>query len=367
MGLIAVAEAEQALMVQRSGPDPQLDRLLALARKHLGAEVAWLVHGDQLFSSGAALHLADPPFTLPVVVPDARPAGIGSFAGVPLLDADGNVAGMVCCASRHPDPSLDVGALRSLALVTDLIAEHLGSPAAQARREASRDESAVRHILATGAVRSVVQPVVRLQDGVTVAYEALARFDPEVFATPDRAFAAAEACGLGLELELLALSKALEQRGALPPGIWLGVNLSAATVAHPRTRKLLLEQAGANLGVEITEHTPINDYQRLNADLKPLRAAGINIVVDDAGAGFASLSHILQLRPDTIKLDISLVRGIDADPVRRALARSLVTFAHEIGAALIAEGVETEAERSTLAALGAVYGQGYLWGKPAAI
>jgi EAL domain-containing protein (putative c-di-GMP-specific phosphodiesterase class I) len=360
MGTNAVAEAEQALMVHKSGADPQLDRLLGLARKHLDADVAWLVLGDQVFSVGAPMAFAELPFLLPAVVSDARHLGTGWLAGVPLPEA----GGVLGCAGRQPDHSLDERALRALALVADLIAEHLGSPATEARRLASLDEAAVRRILATGEVRSVVQPVVRLKDGVTVAYEALARFDPAVFATPDRAFAAAEACGLGLELELLALTTALEQLRMLPPGIWLGLNLSAGAVAHPRAQEVLLRHAGANVGVEITEHIPITDYQQLNAALRPLRTAGINIVVDDAGAGFASLSHILQLRPDTIKLDISLVRGIDADPVRRALARSLVAFAHEIGAALIAEGVETEAERSTLASLGTVYGQGYLWGKP---
>jgi len=358
MGTIAVAEAGQALMVHKS--DPQLDRLLGLARKHLAADAAWLVFGDQLVVNGGPLPLPEA-FALPSVIPDARHLGVGWLVAVGLDGLDG----MVCCAGRTVDPSLDETALRPLALVADLIAEHLGSPAARARREASRNEAAVRQILATGAVRSVVQPVVRLKDGVTVAYEALARFDPAVFATPDRAFAAAEACGLGLELELLALTKALDKLAELPPDIWLGLNLSAATVADPRTRELLLRHSHAHLGVEITEHTPIDDYQQLNAALLPLRTAGVNIVVDDAGAGFASLSHILQLRPDTIKLDISLVRGIDGDPVRRALARSLVGFAHEIGAALIAEGVETEAERQTLASLGTVYGQGYLWGKPA--
>jgi EAL domain-containing protein (putative c-di-GMP-specific phosphodiesterase class I) len=358
MGTIAVAEADQALMVHKS--DPQLDRLLGLARKHLGADVAWLALGDEQVVNGGPAALPRV-FPLPAVLPDARHLGVGWLAAVPV---DGLDAGL-CCAGLRPDPRLDEGTLRPLALVADLIAEHLGSPAVQARQEASRNESVVRRILATGAVRSVVQPVVRLQDGVTVAYEALARFDPAVFATPDRAFAAAEACGLGLELELLALSKALEQIDRLPAGIWLGLNLSATAVADPRARELLLGHPGANLGVEITEHTPIDDYERLNAHLLPLRTAGVNIVVDDAGAGFASLSHILQLRPDTIKLDISLVRGIHSDPVRRALARSLVGFAHEIGAALIAEGVETEEERATLAALGAVYGQGYLWGRPA--
>jgi EAL domain-containing protein (putative c-di-GMP-specific phosphodiesterase class I) len=115
---------------------------------------------------------------------------------------------------------------------------------------------------------------------------------------------------------------------------------------------------------EITEHTGVSDYPRLTEALGPLGAAGILSGVDDAGAGFASLSHILHLQPDVIKLDIALVRGIDHDPVRRALARSLVGFSIEIGAVLIAEGVESRGERSALNALGVRYGQGFLWGKP---
>ena len=382
MGTIAVATVDEAVTVSRAAHDPQIDRLLALARKHLGTEVAWLttVSGEhQLITAAngavAALGVAvgassGLPGLRPAVVADARrhpvagERNIGSFATAPWHDAGGNVAGMLCCLSRHTDPSLDDGTLRYLALLTDLVSDHLGSPAGQARRETQQAETAVRQILTAGAVSTVVQPVVRLTDGVTVAFEALSRFDPAVFATPDLAFAAASDCGLGLELELLALERALQHRDGIPADSWLGLNLSAATVGSRRAQELLLRNADRRLGVEITEHTPIDDYQELNARLRPLRAAGINVVVDDAGAGFASLSHILQLRPDTIKLDISLVRAVHQDPVRRALARSLVGFAHEIGAALIAEGVETEAERGALDHLGVVYGQGYLWGRP---
>jgi EAL domain-containing protein (putative c-di-GMP-specific phosphodiesterase class I) len=347
MGIIAVATAGET--AYRVAHDPQIDRLLGLARQYLSAEVAWLTAG----SGGVIM---------------AAKGAVGEIAGQPTLsvpwhDADGDVAGMLCCLTGHTDP----GASRTLALLADLVSEHLGSPAAQAVRANRAAETAVRRILATREIGIAVQPVVRLADSATVAYEALARFDPAVFATPDRAFAAAAACGLGLELELLSLERTLDQLDALPEEAWLGLNLSAATVGSPRAQDMLLRHADRRIGVEITEHTPINDYELLNAHLRPLRAAGINVVVDDAGAGFASLSHILQLRPDTIKLDISLVRAIDQDPVRRALARSLVGFAQEIGAALIAEGVETSDERATLHRLGVGYGQGYLWGKPSLI
>ena len=380
-----------------SPADPQIDRLLALARTHLGMEVAWLStfsadqqvitaaagntsamnvvvgEGTELAGSFCARVLVG---TLPAVITDARrhpitrelavtrELNIGSYVGAPWRDADGNVAGMLCCLSRSAEPELDDTAVRYMNLLTDLISDHLGSPAARAHTQARRTEAVIRDVLQTSAVRTVVQPVVRIADGVTVAVEALSRFDPDLFATPDRAFAAANECGLGLDLELFAAEQALRLRDRIPDGTWLGLNLSAAAAGDPRALDLLMPYAGREIGVEITEHTPIADYDELNRRLQPLRAAGFQIVVDDAGAGFASLSHILQLRPDTIKLDIALVRGINHDPVRRALTRSLVGFAREIGAALLAEGVETPGERDTLHELGVAYGQGYLWGRP---
>nr|WP_255644942.1 EAL domain-containing protein [Actinoplanes polyasparticus] len=379
--------------------DPQIERLLDLARTYLGMEVAWLSRfsggqqvitaatglttgmnvtvgeGTELAGSFCARVVAG---TLPALITDARrhpvtreldvtrELNIGSYVGAPWRDADGNVAGMLCCLSRSADPDLDIPAARYMSMLADLIGDHLGSAATLATRETRQAEAVVRDILRTSAVRTVVQPVVRLADGATVAFEALSRFEPATFATPDRAFAAAAVCGLSIDLELLALEHALRLRDALPAEMWLGINLSPEAVSTSAARDLLLPHAGRRIGVELTEHTPVGDYDELNAHLAPLRAAGIQVVVDDAGAGFASLNHILQLRPDTIKLDISLVRGVHQDPVRRALARSLVGFAGEIGAALLAEGVETPAERDALQEIGVPFGQGYLWGRPQA-
>ena len=393
----AVTQSRPAMTAVTVESDPQIERLLALARTHLGMEVAWLstFTADQQVISAASGNTIDMNVvvgegtdlagsfcarvltgTLPPIVHDARrhpvtrelsvtrELNIGSYIGAPWRDSNGNVAGMLCCLSRTADPGLDANAVRYMNLLTDLISDHLASPASTARRQHQLAETVIRRILNTADIRTVMQPVVRLTDGVPVAFEALSRFDPELFATPDLAFAAAAACGLGVDLELLAVEHALEHHRALPAGMWLGVNLSAEAASTPQARDLLLRHAGRQIGIEITEHTPINDYPQLNDRLRPLRAAGLQVVVDDAGAGFASFSHILQLRPDTIKLDISLVRDIDRDPVRRALARSMVGFAHEIGAALLAEGVETEAEHATLHMLGVTYGQGYLWGRP---
>jgi EAL domain-containing protein (putative c-di-GMP-specific phosphodiesterase class I) len=222
----------------------------------------------------------------------------------------------------------------------------------------------LRQVLGSRAVRMAFQPVVRLHDGSILAYEALARFDRDHFPTPAHAFAAAIEAGIGVELELLAVEQALHSLDHIPPGAWLTMNLSVEALMHPAVRATLLAHAGRGIVVELTEHTQVLDYTALTQVTDDLRAAGILIAVDDAGAGYASLSHILQLRPDIIKLDITLTRGIDTDPVRAALARSLVSFAHDIGAMLIAEGIETPAEHEKLRELGVELGQGYYMARP---
>jgi EAL domain-containing protein (putative c-di-GMP-specific phosphodiesterase class I) len=116
--------------------------------------------------------------------------------------------------------------------------------------------------------------------------------------------------------------------------------------------------------VEITEHDAVLDYPTLARLIAPQRARGMRIAVDDAGSGYASLAHITQLDPDVIKLDIALVRDIDTDRNRRAIARSLIAYATETGATLVAEGIETPAERNQLITLRAPLGQGYLLGRP---
>ena len=150
--------------------------------------------------------------------------------------------------------------------------------------------------------------------------------------------------------------------------MYLSINASPQTsTAAPLLD--LLEKLGAHAGrivLEITEHAAVNDYQELSAAaLRRLRTLGVRIAIDDTGSGFASLSHILILRPDIIKLDLALVRGIHADPARRALAAGLLVFAEQIGAQIVAEGVETENELAALRELGVTYGQGYHLGRPA--
>ncbi|MBB2947146.1 EAL domain-containing protein (putative c-di-GMP-specific phosphodiesterase class I) [Actinoplanes lutulentus] len=376
----------------------EVDRLLNLVRTHLGVDVAFVsafVADQQMICAatgaveamrvqvGQGRDLKDSycervlSGALPGVVNDARrhPVArdlastrdlrIGSYVGVPWRGPDGDVAGMLCCISRYPDPSLDDQSVRYMGLIADVISDHMSSPVAQERHAAAVARRTVQNVLDRESVRMVFQPVVRLRDRETVGFEALARFDPEVFARPDIAFAEAARCGLGVALELLALRQAVRRLPDLPDGTWLAVNLSAEALLDAEVRDTLLAHAGTGLTVEITEHAQVENYDLLTGALDSLRRAGIRLSIDDAGAGYASLHHVLKLRPDIIKLDISLVRDVDTDIVKIALARSLNDFAVRIGATLIAEGVESPSESARLAEIGVDCAQGYHFARPA--
>ena len=211
-------------------------------------------------------------------------------------------------------------------------------------------------------LRSVFQPVVSLAGSNTVGFEALTRF--EVGMPPDRRFREAESVGLGAALELACLTEALRAADRLPEDHWLSLNVSPSLVLAGDGLERIISGVRRPLVLELTEHSPVDDYQRLRAAIARLGPA-LRVAIDDAGAGFASFRHILELRPDFVKLDIAMVRGIDADPARQALVAGMEYFATRTAATLIAEGIETAHERRTLAQLGVTLGQGYLLGKPA--
>lgn len=208
----------------------------------------------------------------------------------------------------------------------------------------------------------VFQPIIDLETKDQVGMEALSRFSGEPLQGPDRWFADAERAGLRVELELATAGAAVERLPDVADGGFLSINLSP--VSLPSCRSLLSNGVSGRLVVEITEHAAIDDYDALSPHVATLRADGTRLAVDDAGAGFASLRHTLQLTPDFIKLDISLTRGIDTDRSRRALAAGLIGFAHELGAEIIAEGIETRDELEALRTLGVRYGQGYYIAAP---
>jgi EAL domain-containing protein (putative c-di-GMP-specific phosphodiesterase class I)/CheY-like chemotaxis protein len=226
----------------------------------------------------------------------------------------------------------------------------------------------IEGVLANDGFRMVFQPIFELGTGQMVGVEALARFDPDDgMTTPDRWFDAAWRVGLGLELELAAVRAALGSLDRIPNGQYLSVNVSPGTAISPRLVDLAAQFPAHRIVLEITEHARVADYEALNRALRELRAQGLRLAVDDAGAGFASLRHILRLDPDLIKLDRSITAGIDTESASRALGKALTSFAAEIGAAMTAEGIETQSELDALRAMGVPQGQGYFLARPGAL
>jgi EAL domain-containing protein (putative c-di-GMP-specific phosphodiesterase class I) len=211
----------------------------------------------------------------------------------------------------------------------------------------------------------VFQSIVDLETGSVAGVEALARFRAQPIRPPNDWFVEADQVGLGVELELAAIRRAVAALPDVGEAVWLTVNAGPDLIASPALHEVLAATGRPErIVVELTEHTPVDDYELIGAALRKLRRSGVRVAVDDTGAGFASLAHILKLAPDFIKLDRELISGIDFDPVRRALATALASFAAETGARIIAEGVETEDELAVVRALGVRFAQGFHLGRP---
>lgn len=225
----------------------------------------------------------------------------------------------------------------------------------------------IGQVIADRSVMTVFQPIVDCRTAVPIGAEALSRFGHvEPAMTPDLWFFEATRLGLGVEFELAAAELALRAGSDLPCDIYLSVNLSPAAIASGRLEDLLGRSgwSPARLVLEITEHACISDYRTLTNALRELRRRGLKLAIDDAGAGYASFRHILALAPDFIKLDRSLVADIDIDPARQALTNAVVRFADDIGASVVAEGVETDEDLAVVCGLGVRAAQGYFTGRP---
>jgi PAS domain S-box-containing protein len=263
-------------------------------------------------------------------------------SGLPETDGDGNAVGFA-------------GTLRGLE----------GLPERQRTHRLKRE---IQTLIDERSVATVFQPIIDTTSGRPVGAEALSRFPhSQPMLGPDKWFTAAAQAGLGVELEVTALQQALTWGAAtLPSELYMSVNVSPATLL---TGVLdgLINQSGwdpARLVLEITEHVSIDDYQALTVKMQSLRRKGLRLAVDDAGAGYASFRHILALQPDYIKLDRALIAGIDTDPGKRALVKAVTSFAGDIGATVIAEGIETEQELRAATFLGVQGAQGFYIAMP---
>jgi EAL domain-containing protein (putative c-di-GMP-specific phosphodiesterase class I) len=292
--------------------------------------------------------------------------GIGTYVGVPITFSSGRVFGALCCASRAANPALEERHVRLMRVLAHLFAQQLEQHDAEWEWRNVLVQR-IRSILDAEAVPMAFQPIFDLHNGRAIGVEALARFPSKYLPTPDRWFTEAVEVGLGTDLEILAIRSALASLPALPPGTYLAVNVSPQTLASHRLRRVFDGMRLDRVVLEVTEHAPVDDYPRVIKAFDRLRERGARLAVDDVGAGFASLRHILRLAPDIIKLDIALTRDIDSDPVRRAMTSSLISFAHETRACITAEGIETNAELRTLQGLGVSYGQGFCLARPASL
>lgn len=315
---------------------------------------------------------------LPAVIPDTRANGlaqgipetyavpIGAHLGVALRRAGGEPFGMLCFISHRTRPDLDDRHLLAAEMSARVLVKTMETfSAANGRRGV--DEEALDRVLADGDPAMVYQPIVDLGDNAIHEVEALSRFRGPPHLTPDRWFAMAHGLNRGQWLELVAIRRALAECAALPSGASVAINVSPRTLVSTDLVPHLESFEMSRLVVELTEHEPIADYGPLVAALEPLRERGVKVAIDDAGAGYSSLGHVLRLKPDIIKMDRSFTHGIDVDPAKLSLVSALCTFAKDTGVITVAEGIETQGEADALRAAGIGRGQGHLFGRPMAI
>jgi EAL domain-containing protein (putative c-di-GMP-specific phosphodiesterase class I) len=376
----------------RSLPESQLARVMSLARRHLNMDVVYVGQfaGERQIYRGLdgdparfGMSLGEgPPLEatfcqrmvtgqIPSAIPDTSreagvadllgsvPGGVGAYVGVPITLADGSLYGTFCCLSQEPVADLTERDVRFMAMLAELLADEL-----LVQREHDRQRDVLDEIIHSERVELAVQPVV-LADGSLVGLEVLSRFGAEL-CPPDVVFAAARELGAAQGLERMVLSKAVATLlPLLPAGCALGLNATPTGVLHLAQHPAAADFPGlAQLVLEITEHDAVENYEELRDCLRPLRDRGLRIAIDDAGAGYASLHHIIELEPDMLKIDRSIIDGLAGDRSRRGVVRSFVGLAQDIGALVCAEGVEQLDDLTAAIELGVHAAQGYLIARP---
>lgn len=370
-------------------------QMLRTVRKHLAMDVAFISHfretdrvlehvdadGVAPISEGQSIPLEDGyclkivQGELPELIPDTsrvpaalelpatRELPIGAHVSVPIALSNGEIYGTLCCFSRAPNLSLCDRDMRMMHALAEVLAARIDEDM-EATRSREMAAGEVWRAMARGAPRIVYQPIYSLADDTCVGVECLSRFDVEPRRPPDVWFNAAHDAGVGIELELRAIENALDALDHLPAPLSLSINSSPELLTSGRLYAALTGVDFSRIVIEITEHAAVADYTALGRSIAPFRALGTRLAIDDAGAGYASMRHILNLKADVIKLDMSLTRNIDKDPNRRALAKGLIAFAHEVQSTITAEGIETQQELSTLQSIGVDKVQGFLLSRP---
>lgn len=322
----------------------------------------------------------------------ARKMGIGSWAVIPLFHQNRAVGALsVVAAGTDTFDAVDIARLASVSgfisaligsqaemavLLHDMFDEGIGPLHDSSARFAGsllmpretldeRAHAELDSLLEQPRICPVFQPIVDLKSGTTVGYEGLSRFPADVtqHSTADW-FAIARRLGRSPSLEAAALQAILRAARAIPDSYIISVNLSPETAVDTGLQQCLMS-SDRRLMLEITEHAPYPPHTF--EGLRPLRKSGILLAIDDAGAGYASLTQLLRIRPDVIKIDAELVTDIDSDPARRALVSAVAVLARDLNALTVAEGVENQRQLQTLRDLDIRLGQGYHLGRPARV
>lgn len=373
-----------------------VDDALTAVRRHLGMPIACLAvfDGDDIVLRSVSTDLAAPLMAtgdrrpaegsycqaihdgkLPQLLPDTRQnafaqslpvtttAPVGAMIAIPLHLRDGTTYGMFCCLSHDPMPALNERDHAVMITFANLVAEVIGADITAAR-DGQTLRQQIDDVIADRDFQLLLQPIVSLHDNSVMGAEALCRFRPTPYRSPDKWFADARQVGSRRRLERAVITKTLDLLPDLPHALKLSINVSPDMLIAGDLADLIDGPFSDRIIFELTEHQHLGCLTALQQQMKQLRRLGAQIAVDDLGAAYASLNTVLQIKPDIVKLDREMVRGINLDPASRALAAGIAHFADAIGAQVVAEGIERQEEANTLRDLGVQFGQGFLLGRP---
>jgi EAL domain-containing protein (putative c-di-GMP-specific phosphodiesterase class I) len=390
-GLVSVKEMDDFESV-----NIKLNKLLSIVRKHLDMEVAFIakfVNKSRVFAVVSAKSN-----TLPINVNDSDPIeetycakivdkvipniipntnnnvvtsklpitdklSIGSYIGVPIKLSSGKIYGTFCCYKLSPDDTLNQRDLSFLSAVADIATELIEK---NVETEFYHNEIMARivSVLEQNKIDIHYQPIFNLKSNKITGYESLSRFNTTPYRPPNIWFEEASQVNLGEELEMMAIKNAIKGMGEFKADTYIAINTSPEYVLNGAIARVL---EGVNLHrivLEITEYAPIRNYSNFRKALDPLRKQGMRLAIDDAGSGYSSFQHVLELEADIIKLDITLTQNIHSNNRKYLFAKALCAFSKAINCSIVAEGVETVEELNCLRELGVDNVQGYLLGRP---
>jgi EAL domain-containing protein (putative c-di-GMP-specific phosphodiesterase class I) len=239
-------------------------------------------------------------------------------------------------------------------------------PGRNGRRLGERAALEVRFSWGMNLMWIAFQPIIAWRERRIFGYEALLRSDEPLMRNPADMLDAAERLGRVHELGRAVRARVAEASVNAPEGALLFVNLHSADLNDDElySPDAPLSKIAKRVVLEVTERASLHAVKNVGACVAKLRALGYRVAIDDLGAGYAGLASFTQLEPQIAKLDMSLVRGLDTDPKRQSIVKSMRKLCDELGMLVIAEGVETKAERKMLVLLGCDLLQGYHFARP---